>query len=215
MKNIKDRIAKLRDPKVLRVIIISGVVILLLAVFLYYEKTKDRISIEDSLIQAPIISISPDVQGKILDVKVYDGEKVKKGDAVAVVGTKTLNAYEDGLIVSTNRTIGGIANPQVPVVQMINFSDMRVAGTLDETKGLSRVKVGQPVSFTVDALPGKTFWGYVDEISPTAKQTQLQFSVSSERPTQQFIIYARFDAGNSPSIKNGMSAKMTLYTNTP
>lgn len=215
MKNLRSKLAKLRDPKILRVIIIAIVVILILVGFIYYEISKDRISVEDSLIQAPIISISPDTQGKILDVKVYDGESVKKGDAVAVVGTKTLSAYEDGLIVSTNRTIGSLANPQVPVVQMINFSDMRVAGTLDETKGLDKVKVGQPVSFTVDALPGETFWGYVDEISPTAKQTQLQFSVSSERPTQQFVIYARFDAGSVPSIKNGMSAKMTVYTNTP
>jgi multidrug efflux pump subunit AcrA (membrane-fusion protein) len=98
---------------------------------------------------------------------------------------------------------------------MINFADMRVAGTIDENKGLDKVKIGQTVSFTVDALPGTTFWGYVDEISPTAKQTQLQFSVSSERPTQQFLVYARFNSYAYPQIKNGMSAKMTVYTNTP
>jgi hypothetical protein len=43
----------------------------------------------------------------------------------------------------------------------------------------------------------------------------LQFSVSSERPTQQFLIYARLNAYAYPQIKNGMSAKMTVYTNTP
>jgi len=215
MKNLKSKIAKLKEPKVLRIVIIATVVILLLAGFYLYEKRTNRVFVDNSLIQAPIISIAPDAQGKILDIKVYDGEKIKKGDAVAIVGTKTLSAYEDGLVVSTNRTIGSIANPQVPVVQMISFSDMRVAGTLDETKGLDMVKVGQPVSFSVDAFPGQTFWGYVDEISPTAKQTQLQFSVSSERPTQQFIIYARFNANSNAQIKNGMSAKMTIYTNTP
>jgi multidrug resistance efflux pump len=98
---------------------------------------------------------------------------------------------------------------------MINFADMRVTGTIDENKGLDSVKIGQIVSFTVDALPGEIFWGYIDEISPTAKQTQLQFSVSSERPTQQFLVYARFNAYAYPQIKNGMSAKMTVYTNTP
>ena len=215
MKNLKSQFAKLKEPRILRIIIVAAVIILLLAGFFLYEKMTDRVFVDDSLIQAPIISIAPDAQGKILDIKVYDGEIIKKGDAVAIVGTKTLSAYEDGLVVSTNRTIGSIANPQVAVIQMINFSDMRVAGTLDETKGLNRVKVGQPVSFSVDALPGQTFWGYVDEISPTAKQTQLQFSVSSERPTQQFIIYARFNAYSNTQIRNGMSAKMTIYTNTP
>lgn len=215
MKKIKNLIAKIKNPKVMRILLISIVVIALIGGFILYEKTRDRVPVENSLIQAPIILISPDTQGKILDVKVYDGEKVRKGDVLATVGTKTLNAYEDGLIVSTNKSIGSIANPQVPVVQMINFSDMRVAGTLDENKGLNKIQVGQAVAFTIDALPGKTFWGYVDEISPTAKQTQLQFSISSERPTQQFIIYAKFDAYQYPQIKNGMSAKMTVYTKTP
>jgi multidrug resistance efflux pump len=150
-----------------------------------------------------------------LDIKVYEGEKVKKGDALAVVGTTSLNAFQDGLVISTNNAIGSIANSQTPVVQMINFADMRIAGTIDENKGLDKLKIGQSVSFTVDAIPGQTFWGYIDEISPTAKQTQLQFSISSERPTQQFIIYARFNAFSYPQIKNGMSAKMTVYTNTP
>jgi len=212
---MKNLISKIKDPKILRIILIVVVAVFLIGGFVLYEKLRDRVSIETSLISAPIISISPDSQGKILSLKVYEGEQVKKGDTLAVVGTKTLNAYEDGLIISTNNAIGSIANPQVPVVQMINFSDVRVAGTIDENKGLDEIKVGQPVSFTVDALPGQTFWGYVDEISPTAKQTQLQFSVSSERPTQQFVVYARFNAYTNPQIKNGMSAKMTIFTKTP
>jgi len=212
---MKNLISKIRNPKILRVIIISAVVIFLIGGYIFYEKTRDRVSIETSIIQAPIISISPDSQGKILSLKVYDGETVKKGDTLAVVGTKTLNAYEDGLIISTNNAIGSIANPQTPVVQMINYSDVRVAGTIDENKGLNQIKTGQPVSFTVDALPGQTFWGYVDEISPSAKQTQLQFSISSERPTQQFVVFARFNAYANPQIRNGMSAKMTVYIKTP
>lgn len=212
---MKNLISKIKNPKVLRTLLIIFVIVGLLGGFIMYEKLRDRVSIENSVIQAPIISISPDAQGKILSLKVYDGEKVNKGDVLAVVGTKTLNAYEDGLVISTNNAIGSIANPAVPVVQMINYSDMRVAGTIDENKGLENVKIGQPISFTVDAFPGETFWGYVDEISPSSKQTQLQFSVSSERPTQQFLVYAKFDAYKYPQIRNGMSAKMTIYTKTP
>ncbi len=212
---MKNLIHKIKEPKILKSILITIVVILLIGGFILFEKLRDRVFIDNSLIQAPIVSISPDGQGKILKINVYEGEKVTRGDALAIVGTKTLNAYEDGLVVATNNAIGSIANPQVPVVSMINFSDERVAGTIDENKGLDKIKVGQPVSFTVDALPGQTFWGYVDEISSTAKQTQLQFSVSSERPTQQFIVYARFDAYKYPQIKNGMSAKMTIYIKTP
>lgn len=212
---MKKLIAKIKEPKILRSLIIVIVAVLLIGGFVFYQLLRDRVSIEDSLVQAPIISISPSAQGKIMAIDVHEGERVTKGEALAVVGTSTLNAYQDGIIVSTDNEIGSIANPQTPVVQMINLSDMRIAGTIDENKGLNEIKVGQVVSFTVDALPGKTFWGYVDEISPTAKQTALQFTVSSERPTQQFIVYANFNAYEYPQILNGMSAKMIVYTKTP
>jgi len=212
---MKKLFAKIREPRTLRVLLVVIVAVFLIGGFIAYQLLKDRVNIENSLIQAPIVTISPETPGKITDIKVYEGEKVKKGDALAIVGTSSLNAFQDGLIVSTDDAIGSIASAQTPVIQMVNLSDMRVAGTIDENKGLDKLKIGQTVSFTVDALPGQTFWGYIDEISPTAKQTQLQFSVSSERPTQQFVIYARFDAYKYPQIKNGMSAKMTVYTNTP
>jgi len=212
---MKNLLAKIKNPKVLRALLVIFVAVALIGGFVFYQLLRNRVAIEDSLIQAPIIAISPETPGKILDLKVYEGEKVKRGDTLAIVGTSSLNAYQDGLIVSVNNAIGSIASAQTPVVQMINFADMRVMGTIDENKGLDNIKIGQIVSFTVDALPGKTFWGYVDEISPTAKQTQLQFSVSSERPTQQFLIYARFNAYAYPQIKNGMSAKMTVFTSTP
>jgi multidrug resistance efflux pump len=212
---MKNLIAKIKDPKILRAGLVVIVAVLLIGGYIFYQLLRDRVSIEDSLVQAPIIAFSPEVPGAIADIKVYEGERVKKGDALAIVGTSSLNAYQDGLIVSTDNAIGSLASSQTPVVQMINFADMRIAGTIDENKGLSKVQIGQIVSFTVDALPGQTFWGYVDEISQTAKQTALQFSVSSERPTQQFIVYARFNAYDYPQIKNGMSAKMTVYTDTP
>lgn len=212
---MKNFLAKIRDPKVIRIILVVVVAVLLIGGYIGYQLLRDRVSIEDSLVQAPIITISPDVPGAITQINVYEGETVKKGDTLAIVGTASLNAYQDGLIVSTDNELGSIASVATPVVQMINFADMRIAGTIDENKGLNKVKIGQIVSFTVDALPGQTFWGYVDEISPTAKQTGLQFSVSSERPTQQFVVYARFNAYAHPQILNGMSAKMTVYTSTP
>ena len=215
MKNLKNLIKKIRNPKIMRVIVILGVAIVLIGGFVFYEKLRNRVNIEDSLVSAPIITISPVSPGTLLDMRVYDGEKVGKGDTLAIVGTQSLNAYQDGFIVGTNRAIGSLVSAQTPVVQMINASDMRIAGTIDENKGLNEIKIGQTVSFTVDALPGQTFWGYVDEVSQTAKQTQLQFSVSSERPTQQFVIYAKYDALKYPQIKNGMSVKMTVYTKTP
>ena len=204
----------IKDKKFRRNIILIMSVFIILIVVYYFLKSSDRIFIEKSMVQAPITSISADTPGKLMKNLVFEGDSVKKGDSLAIVGTDTLKSYADGEVIKVNQQIGSIVNAQTPVVQTINLNDMRIDGTIDENKGLDKVKTGQPVSFTIDTYPGKTYWGYVDEIAPSAKQTSLAFSISSERPTQQFEVFVKFDAHKYPEIKNGMSAKMYVFTKT-
>lgn len=211
---MKKLFQKLKNPKIFKPLIAILAVIVTIGSFLLFQLMQGRISIDNSLVSDPIISIAPTTPGTLTQLNVYENEHIQKGDPVAVVGGQTLYADTNGLIITANNQIGSIVGPTSPVAQMIDLSNMRIAGTIDENKGLDQVHVGQVVSFTVDALPGKTFWGYVDEISPSAKQTQAAFSISTERPTQQFVVYARFEAAKYPQIKNGMSAKMTVFTNT-
>jgi multidrug resistance efflux pump len=188
--------------------------ILLFGSYIYFQKTTGRIFIDNSTIQSPVITVSPSALGKVTEIDVKEGQFVQTGDALAVVGSETLRADTDGLIVSAADLTGSTVNQTTQLIQMIRPVNMRVTGSIDENKGLKDVRVGQVVSFTVDALPGNTYWGYVDEISPSAVVPTFSFSTSSERPTQQFTIYAKFNSTLYPAIKNGMSAKMVVYTKT-
>lgn len=211
MKNIFQ---KLRNPNVFRPLLIVITILVVIVSYFFYQMRTARVFIDDSLVNAPIVTVTPNIAGTLTQLSVYEGEYVKKGDSLAIVGGQTIYANSDGLVVMADNQIGSSVSQQTPVVELVNPQDMRIAGTIDENKGLSDIHVGQVVSFTVDALPGQTFWGYVDEISPSAKQTQAAFSISSERPTQQFVVYAKFDSKKYPGIKNGMSAKLTIFTNT-
>ena len=209
---MKKRLQSLRNRDTLKKLAVALVVLLVIFGIFYYLKTNNRISIEDSVISAPLTTVSPSTPGTLRELLVTEGQTVRKGDGLAVVGSETLRAFTDGVVVMTNRQIGGTVSGQTAIVQMVNLSQMRIDGTLDENKGLNYIKAGQPVAFTIDALPGQTFWGYVDQVGSTAHQTAAAFSISSERPTQKFDVYAHFDASSHPEIKNGMSAKMTVYT---
>jgi len=194
----------------------GSLLLLVLLIFLYivFQETTGRIYIDNSLIQAPVITISPSVSGMVQEIDVQEGQMVQTGDTLAVVGSETLRAETDGLIISANDLTGSVVNPETQLIQMIRPVNLRVAGTIDENKGLNDIRVGQVVSFTVDALPGNTFWGYVSEISPSAVAPAFSFSTSSERGTQQFVVYTKFNSAAYPDIKNGMSAKMVVYTKT-
>jgi len=174
---------------------------------LYFKKQPAGYFIDNSLIQSPVITVSPSSPGKVVENGCERGATGATGDTLAVVGSETLRAATDGMIIAASDLTGSTVSPATQLVQMIRPVNMRVAGTIDENKGLSVIKVGQVISFTVDALPGATFWGYVDEISPSAVAPAFSFSTSTERSTQQFTVYAKFNSADSPAIKNGMSRK--------
>lgn len=205
-----------KKPSRQKIVGISGILVLIFFIGLsfYIQNSTGRIYIDKSVIQTAIITVSPSLPGKVQEISVKEGQTVSSGDTLAIVGSETLRAQTDGLIVSANDLTGSTVNQSTPLIQMIRPVNLRVVGTIDENKGLNEMRVGQTVSFTVDALPGNTYWGYIDEISPSANVPVFSFSSSSERPTQQFTVYAKFNVASYPNIKNGMSAKMVVYTKT-
>jgi multidrug resistance efflux pump len=100
---------------------------------------------------------------------------------------------------------------QATVATMVDPTQLRVVGSLDENKGLSSVQVGDAATFTVDAFGGKKYQGVVDEVSPTSNQSDVVFNISDARPTNEFSVYVRFDPTLYPELKNGMSARISIY----
>lgn len=215
MKNIRKLFVYFNPPKILRIMVAILLLIIISGGFLYYQKTRDRVFIDNSLVSAQIIPIASIAPARLNKLYVYEGEIIRQGTPIADVGDQIIRAESDALVVKAQNIIGSIISLQNPVVSLIKLSDLRIDGNLDENKGLNKIKVGQAVSFTIDAFAGKTYWGFVDEISPIAKQTQVAFSISNERPTQQFEVFAKFDSAKYPEIRGGMSAKMTVFTNQP
>jgi len=211
---MKKLFANFKNRGFRRIFFAVVLVFVLVGSYIIFQATTARIHIDNSLIQAPVITISPSLQGKVFEIDVKEGQTVQVGDTLAMVGSETLRADTDGLIISASDLVGSTVTAQTQLIQMIRPVNLRVVGTIDENKGLNAIRIGQAVSFTVDALPGHTYWGYVDEISPSAKAAAFSFSSSTERATQQFTVYAKFDSAKYPDIKNGMSAKMVVYTKT-
>src|ERR1035437_2653729 len=189
------------------------VIILLAGGALVYKTLSTQVSIENSLISAPTISINPENEGIIQEVYVKAGDNVAVGQALARVGAEVLSAKVAGIVIAVDNAPGQVFQPMAsePVIQMIDPTALRVVGTLKETEGLSKIKVGDPVSFTVDAFTGKTFSGVVDSISPTSNQTGVVFSISDQRAIQTFDVKVKYDVTANPEFKNGMSVKMNVF----
>lgn len=181
---------------------------------IYYYVSSKTVYIDLSQIQAPLINLSPVNSGVLEAVYVNDGDMVTANEPVARVGDEIVEAQTAGEIVSVDTNIGEYVNTltgQGTVATMIDPTQLRVVGNLDENKGLADIQVGDPATFTVDAFGSEVFKGVVDEVSPTSEQSDVVFNISDQRPTNQFAIKVRFDPTEYPQLKNGMSAKIWVY----
>ncbi len=179
---------------------------------IYFILKHNQVYIDQSLITAPIIYLSPTSTGHLKTLYVHIGEKVPAFTPVAQVGNEIIETKISGIIIGITDTIGALIPSGTPVVQMINQTQLRVVGKVDENKGLASISVGDPVTFTVDTFGTKRYAGVVDEVSQTAVSTGIVFNISSQRPTQQFDIKVRFNTSIYTKLKNGMSARMWVHT---
>jgi multidrug resistance efflux pump len=188
----------------LAILIVGGIAI-------YFIIANRSVYIDTATINAPLIALTPMSAGPLNAVYVNEGDVVAANTPVAEVGTEIISTKVSGTIVQVNNTLGAQIAPGQTVVEMVDPSQLRVVGSIDENKGLAQVHVGDPASFTVDAFGSKSFTGVVDEIAPTSNQSDVVFNISDERETQQFDIKVRFDENAYPQLKNGMSARIWIY----
>lgn len=179
----------------------------------YWRWSAGRVYIENSMITAPIINLSSIAPGVLQAVMVREGDAVSANAVVARVNNWLIKTKVAGEILSVHADLGRNLNPGEAVVSMIDPSELRVVGSLEEDKGLVSVEVGDPAYFTVDAFGSRRFYGTVDEISPTSRQSDVVFTISDKRQQQQFDVKVRFDTKAYPELKNGMSAKIWILKN--
>ncbi len=200
----------LKRPEVQSIIGII-VVVLLLVGFIFWQSESGTLFIENSEITVPVVNLSGSTAGTLNALYVSEGETIAANTPVALVGTNIVSSKQSGVVVSVVNKIGEFFVPGETVVSMVHPEDMRVVGAIDETKGLDQLKVGQKASFTVDAFGDKTYVGVVESISQTSDDTGVVFSISDKRPTKKFDVKVRFNVADYPELKNGMSAKITVY----
>ncbi|HTW96587.1 MAG TPA: efflux RND transporter periplasmic adaptor subunit [Candidatus Methylomirabilis sp.] len=213
-QNIPATGAKKLSSDLKRKIIIGGVLLAFIfaaAGLTYWLIIQGRVYIDKAEISAAVTDLSPNNPGTLAEVLVNPGDYVVEDQAVARVGNETIKAKSGGIIVSVNNDIGKNFNKGEVVASMIDPTDLRVVGHVQETKGLKNIQIGQRAIFTVDAFGGQKFYGVVDEISDTSRQSGIVFNISDKREVREFDVKVRFDINAYPELKNGMSAKLWIY----
>jgi multidrug resistance efflux pump len=185
-------------------------VVIAIGGFAYWQHSSTRIAIDKAQITAPEIDLGPSAPGVLQEVFVRVGDEVPADTVVARVDNQSIKTKVGGLVIDVKKDLGKRFNPGEAVVSLIDPNELRVIGRLEEDKGLRDVRVGQTVSFTVDAFGSRAFYGTVDSISPTSRDSGIVFNISDKRETQEFDVSVRYDLDAYPELRNGMSAKIVV-----
>jgi membrane fusion protein, multidrug efflux system len=116
------------------------------------------------------------------------------------VADTVVSAPFAGLVVQRMVSAGDYVTRGTRVAQIVRITPLRVELTVPE-QFVASVGVGQPVSFAVDAFPGRTFEGRVRYVSPALRAEQRALTVEAVVPN-----------GNA-ELKPGMFATARIEQN--
>ncbi len=110
----------------------------------------------------------------------------------------------DGVVSKKYTEVGELLLPGKQIVTIVDPDRIYVLATIDEVD-VGRLRIGQPVTITVDAFPGEKFEGTIRRISPIVSGGKLE-----TRTADVWIYFNEKD----PRIKPGMSADIEILIDT-
>jgi len=168
-----------------------------------------------------VIEVNSRVGGRVAEVFVKEGDKVKKGDRLAVVqpgqtesdkyvpvevtapidGTlMTCSGNDSRSLVKIDQRIGGLADGNPTCLMLVgDFSTLVIGLNVSEME-VMKLRAGLPVKVTIDALPALPLTGRITLISPKAD--------SSRGSSKSFRVEIGIDQKNLPGVKSGMTSRI-------
>ena len=135
---------------------------------------KEIISYTGDIEAKERIEIYPRVSGKIIKKNVVEGDKIKKGQTIALIdrdepGFKfepaPVESLLAGIVGRVYVDLGAKVTPQTPVALIVDMDSIKVKIDIIE-KDIPEVRKRQKAEIKVDAYPEETFMGKVWKISP-------------------------------------------------
>ncbi len=211
--------------------IMGAVLVLMLAAlggitYYYWHENRYYVKTEDAYVDAALIKVGPEVTGRVLELYANEGEKVAAGQAVARLDDAVLPQGTNpdltivrtpvaGTVVKKMANPGEMTAPGQALFMVADLDNVYLTVNVEEKK-LNRVHPGQRVDFTLDGLPGKTFWGTVDSVG---RATTSTFSLLPTRSTsgtfvkvvQRVPVKVVFPVPADTELTVGMSASVRIH----
>jgi len=136
--------------------------------------------------------------------------RARLANAQKQVGNTRITAPFSGVVSERQVSAGDVVQPGGAMFTVVDPSSMRLEASIPADQ-LTQVRIGVPVSFTVNGYPGRTFIGRVTRINPTADPATRQVRLIASIPnTSGTLVGGLFATGRLASeSKSGLIAPVS------
>lgn len=120
----------------------------------------------------------------------------------SVISDTTLRAPFDGILLKRLVEVGSLVGPGVPGFIVADTAQVKASFGVPDTM-LGALKLGNPISVSIEALPGQTFSGAISRVAPSADPTTRVFEIETTIPNPSGL------------LKTGMVATVRLGDESP
>ena len=220
-------VSERKNEKKKVVVILGLLVIILIVVWVWFAYQNDHyIVTEDAKVDAAIVKVSPQINGKIQELDFEENQIVEANQilgrqaddalpAGANVDLAVLRAPINGQVVKKLASAGEIGTVGNPVALMVDVDDLYVTANIEEDK-IEKVEVGQEVRLTVDSFPDVWFMGKVDSIGSASTSTFSLLSTQTSgntfiKVTQRIPVKITFQKKYEEKLLPGMNSCVKIY----
>lgn len=146
----------------------------------YWYQNTFFVSTEDAAVKGDLVSVGPQISGKLMELNVEEGDTVIKDQIIARQGISNpqetnidqtvLRAPISGIVIKKQGTVGEIISPGQTIAMIVDPAKLYVTANIEETK-LGYVKQGQKVDITIDQFGKKKFTGTVNYVGQASNST--------------------------------------------
>lgn len=191
----------------------------------FWYQSHYFIKSEDSRVAGDIYRVMPRISAKMTALQVEEGDTVLADQIVAqqdstnlatsVLDQAAMRSPISGTVIKTMAKAGEVVSPGQTVAMVVDKSKLYLNANIEEGD-INRVKVGQPVEFTVDTFPGHTLIGKVKEIGEATASTfsllpATNTSGNFTKVTQRVPIKISIDDQQGLSLAPGMSTVIKIH----
>jgi len=210
-----------------KILIIGILVAIVLALggilFYYWYENTYYVSTDDARVSADLVSVTPQISGKLLELNVEDGDVVTQNQILArqemnnlpdsSVDQSLVRAPISGIVIKKQGTIGEVWAPGQTLVTLVDPNKLYITADIEETK-LGKVNVGQSVDITIDQYDSEKFTGKVKSVGQATNSALSLFAASTSgtftKVVQRIPIKIELDKFNN-KILPGTNAVVKIH----